>query len=353
MGFVTGAITFRRYRIEGGVPSDMARTATVALRRYAFHEIDASRGERESWGWVNPLNLLGGSLVWEDLVDGHLVCLGVRRDRKTFSRDLFRARRDARIAEERRRLNVQRISRQQRLAIEEEVTLEMLSAASPTTQVMEVVWDLNTGDVLVGSASDAGDHVVDMFEATFDLRPRRVMATSSDENGDPVHHGDEFLTWLADHEGQFNPSSQVTFPGPLWMDCEAGAARQIAVRGEDALEAPEVRAGFAQGKRVVRAGLCLADGEAEWKLTLDQSLDVRGLRVPVPKCPDVHDGLLMRVQAVQHLMGQLDALFQLFLVLRSNDSAWAAYLRDRAGRMLVEDHDASCARMRRMRSPSA
>jgi len=173
MGFRAGSLTVRRYAVLGEVPESLARTATNSLKRYVFKPIDDSRGEKESFGWVNPRRFLDKSFAWEDLVDGHLAFMALRRDRKSFSPVLFRARRDERIERIRTEKKIAKISRQQRLALEEELTVEMLKETSPQSSFSEIVWDLNSNLVLMGAASNTlCERIQEVFEATFDLKLR-------------------------------------------------------------------------------------------------------------------------------------------------------------------------------------
>ncbi|MDK2973496.1 MAG: hypothetical protein PWP23_3251 [Candidatus Sumerlaeota bacterium] len=170
MPFRSGALSVRRFVVDGELPETFFRTATMAVRRYAYKPIDAERGERESFGWVNPRDVLAEKFEWEDLVDGNLVLLGVRRDRKAFNKVLYKARRDRLFADVRRERAIERLSRQNRLAIEEELTVRMLSEVTPTISFTELVWDLNTGDVFVGATSKAlCERLAELFASTFDL----------------------------------------------------------------------------------------------------------------------------------------------------------------------------------------
>ncbi len=173
MPFISGALSLRRYQIMGEVSPTLDRTATLAIRRYTWKPIDDSRGEKESFGWVNPRRLLDDQFSWEDLMVSPFVLLGVRRDRKTFSPVLFRARRDRLFGETRREKKVEKLSRQQRLALEEELTIKMLKETSPASSFAELLWDLNSGIVFMGSTSNPlCERIQEVFEATFDLKLR-------------------------------------------------------------------------------------------------------------------------------------------------------------------------------------
>ncbi len=171
MPFRSGSLSVRRYVLQSDPPATFDRTATMALRRYAWRPIDAERGERESFGWVNPRHPLDEQFVWEDLIDGNLVFLSVRRDRKSFSKVLFKARRDELFAAVRKERSLERLTRQHRIALEEELTIKMLKEVTPSVSFTELIWDRNTGEVFIGATGKAlCERITDLFAGTFDIR---------------------------------------------------------------------------------------------------------------------------------------------------------------------------------------
>lgn len=168
--------TARRYRVLGPPPADLDKMATLAIRRYSWRPICDMRGERESFGWVDPRNVLASMFTWEDLVLHPYVLLGIRQDRKKFSSVLFRARRDAIVREVCRQKKVQRLSRAHCIAIEEELTVTMLKETTPTSAFCNVVWDLNSGIVYVAAAGEkVCERIQEMFEGTFDLKLQPIL----------------------------------------------------------------------------------------------------------------------------------------------------------------------------------
>lgn len=171
MPFRSGALSVRSYIVQDEMPAAFQRTATMAIRRYAYRPIDPERGEREAFGWVNPRDPLADQFVWEDLVDGNLVFLAVRRDRKTFNKVLYRARRERMFLDTKREKGVERLTRQHRIALEEQLTIQMLQEVTPTIAFTELVWDLNTGDVFIGATGKSlCERIADLFASTFDAR---------------------------------------------------------------------------------------------------------------------------------------------------------------------------------------
>lgn len=173
MPFVSGALSVRRYRVVEDIPRTLPQTATLALRRYSWRPINDDRAEKESFGWVNPRSVLDREFTYDDVLNTPYMLLGVRRDRKSFSAVLFRARREQQVAAIKEERKITKLSRQQRLAIEEELTVKMLKETSPTSAFSEILWDMNSNIVLMGATSNAlCERIQELFEATFDLHLR-------------------------------------------------------------------------------------------------------------------------------------------------------------------------------------
>lgn len=205
MPFLAGSLSVRRYLVTEAPPATLEQTATLAMRRYSWRPIDDQRGEKESFGWVNPRNILDPMFTYEDVLLSPFVFLGVRRDRKAFSKVIFRARRDQRIAEIKREKKLEKITRQHRLAIEEELTVEMLKETSPTSAFNELVWDLNSNMLYMGATSNAlCDRISDLFEATFDIKLRPLL---------PALIGADFISSQGLEEEYF-AASAATQPRP-------------------------------------------------------------------------------------------------------------------------------------------
>lgn len=142
--------------------------------------------------------------------------------------------------------------------------------------------------------------------------------------------GPDFLTWLfvsTQTEGD-NPSisqyvQEIEFRGPIVLMGEGGEALKVSLSGDEAPNAPEVRSALAEGKRIVRSKLLLTVGADQFQCTLNaESFDLSGLKLPIPKTPDWELFLSDRIQAMQHLYGILDALFEAFLAIRLSPDLW-------------------------------
>lgn len=349
MSLSKGTATCRIYAIDASeVPASFERTATMALRRYAFRSIDADRGEDHSFGWIDPRRVLDMALVWENMVDGSLVFLAVRIDKKTLDKVAFGARSKQRQAEMCRERAMSRLSRQQRLALEESLKTEMLREVSPTTSYVEIVWDRTAGLLIIGTSSNATcERITDLFASTFDVRvapqfPSLLGYAYTQEQGIddapgglPVleamerygHLGPDFLTWILcrwiagdEITTPSEPGLHIMFNGPITM---AGVAEKVALQGDDCAGSPELLTALRQGKRVAKARVVLTAQENSWAFVLDaETFTFGSVKLPVPKIPDVNEYLTLRVQAMQHLRSVVHELFETFLPVRFDPTTW-------------------------------
>lgn len=186
MAFQEGGVSVRRFMVLGEPSAELNLVANVSLRRDFWKPIDAGRGEKESFGWVNPRDLLAEEFSWDDVqVTEGVVFLGVRVDRKSFSPVLFKARFRDRMAHVREERRIERLSKAQRLALKEELTQQMLAETSPKSTFAELLWEMNSGIVLIGGAGSAlCERIADLFHRTFDLRLRPIF---------PALMGGEFI----------------------------------------------------------------------------------------------------------------------------------------------------------------
>lgn len=144
--------------------------------------------------------------------------------------------------------------------------------------------------------------------------------------------GPDFLTWFAlhcDEEGfaatPGEPGLSAAVLGPMVFASDTGEATKMSLAGDEAAAAPEVAAALRAGKRLVRARIQLAAQDAEWTFTLDaETFDLRSAKLPVPKVPDLDEYLMLRIQALQHLDLLVRELFEKFLALRLDPTAWKA-----------------------------
>ena len=142
--------------------------------------------------------------------------------------------------------------------------------------------------------------------------------------------GPDFLTWLAVHceeEGfagtPSEPGLSASVLGPMVFTSDTGEATKMSLAGDEAAAAPEVLAALRAGKRLSRARVQLNAQDAEWLFTLEaESFDLKSVKLPVPKVPDLDEYMSLRIQALQHLDRLIYELFEKFLTVRLDPETW-------------------------------
>lgn len=147
--------------------------------------------------------------------------------------------------------------------------------------------------------------------------------------------GKEFLTWLwyhAERGGKVTPARQgavqIEMLGPILLEAQYGDARSSTLKGDSPATAPEARTALLEGKKLRKAKLKLSRDSAEWIVALDgETFHFAGLNIPNPGKMAFEDAMALRIEMLQEFEQVLEALFETFLTLRLDGSAWNKELK--------------------------
>ncbi len=177
MGILSGALTGRRYRIEGELPADFRERFAESLRTYAFRDKSSLGSGEELVGWVEIHNLLdtGFEELNSWLYDRYAL-FSMRVDKKVLPAKLFRAHLDKRVqawcAENQR----SRCPASVRSELKELLTFEMMQKTLPRVSVYEVCWNVSDGWLLFHNLSErANERFVKLFFETFGYHPQPMV----------------------------------------------------------------------------------------------------------------------------------------------------------------------------------
>lgn len=135
------SLSFRRYRIRGGVPSPFTDDFHRRLTARRFEPLAA--GEERAFGWVTADNLLRTDFGIETVVRGEYAAFALRLDRRRVSPRLLKAHLDlevgARLAAARDAGGPARISREERRDLREGLRKELLARAQPSVDAWTVL----------------------------------------------------------------------------------------------------------------------------------------------------------------------------------------------------------------------
>ncbi len=172
MGFIRGSATFSRYRVTGGLPDDYAEAFPKGILRYAFRNLDGLPGEERSTGWVNILDMFDSTFLAMEYFKDPYLALSWRVDVKKIPARALRQYCLEAESEVMRREELEYLPKSRRDDIKESVRLKLLNRAIPQSNVYDVIWNLQTGDLLFGGTSNKlCDEFVEIFRNTFDRLP--------------------------------------------------------------------------------------------------------------------------------------------------------------------------------------
>jgi len=165
MGILKGALTVRRYRVEGEVPDGFRDLWIEAMNSHAFREPLSPLHKEEVMGWVQVHNLL--DTQFDDLnrwLYNQYAVFALRVDKKVLPARYFQAHLQKRCEAWCKQNNRERVPSAVKKELKEVLEQELLRQTLPRVQVTEVAWHVPDGWLLVHSQSD---RVNDLFRKLF------------------------------------------------------------------------------------------------------------------------------------------------------------------------------------------
>lgn len=172
MGILHGALTARRFRVVGDLPSDWRDSFREQLERYAFNDPPQGMGKEEVEGWVLAHNLLDADFTdFNKWLYNEYLLLQLRVDKKRLPAKLFSATLDKRCSEYCEQHGLAKVPASKRKEIREALEMEWLKRTLPSVSVTEAVWHIDQGWLLLHSLSDGvADRFRKRFFQTFGLK---------------------------------------------------------------------------------------------------------------------------------------------------------------------------------------
>ena len=372
MAFASGPISCQRFYISGPIPSEITDEFIATLNARAFGKL-APLADETQIGWIGPRHLFETEITPEAIAFGRFAHLGVRLDRLKIPSNVLKAyiRMEEEAAlqaggreflgrSEKRRAKDAAILRAEQEA--KEGRFRRLAS-------YPVLIDLEEKIVYLGNLGEGlGEKVMQLFADTFGVAldpadPERIatrlmLAAKNSralENLPPCHLvrppseyaagdvgafdlnflGKEFLTWLwyqtdADEEPlKVHQSDEVTvmIDRMIKLKCDFGISGVDVITADGPANLPEAKAALSVGKQPTKMGLILGCSLGEFRLTLDGTrMTLSGLIVSEDETEqDVRARIEQRFELLADAANLLDALFELFLLLRTNRD-WNAEL---------------------------
>lgn len=175
MGIVSGTLSYLRFSLQ--VPSDgFEQSFCEALEQHAFREIDATSDVEKAAGWVRFEDAFSSEWDARTLVDhsGYLL-LRLRVDTLKIPAGTLKAYTEREARERCHELKRDKLVRRELDVIKLEVKQRLRKRSLPKMQLLEVVWNIATGELRLMSTSKAAASLfTDLFEKTFGMPLRPV-----------------------------------------------------------------------------------------------------------------------------------------------------------------------------------
>lgn len=369
MGFSSGAVTLKRFFVQGRLRDHADESLLKKLEAHAIGRNDEESGDKTHCGWVTGEHILDTRFDWSKNVVGDGLHFALRVDTNKPPVDLVRSY---------QRLNEQamleasgegslskvelREAREQAIA---RADAEAQSGAFRRMKQVPVYWDFRRSEVYLGTAATSVvDRFMLLFRHTFErgavpasagelaarwaarvgdasgfdnARPAYLVkppAEGADEGDAIITHepksrdflGAEWLTWLwyASHVESPEVATPQEYPVTvlfercLQMDCAFGLSGTTTITADGPTRTPESSVALASGKRPVRAGLHIALHGDVFALTVrGDAMNFSGIRLPDPEDgADRRTALEGRIEQLRHLIDGVDALYYAFLKRR-------------------------------------
>jgi recombination associated protein RdgC len=166
----SGSLSCRCFHVAGTPPANFRDVYPLEIERHSFKPPQVDRGEMRSAGWVNPRRILDTHISLDQALLGERLILAIRVDAISLNSRIYKARLLEEMAKFRKDSGRERLSRDERNALEEKLQIAMARKQSPSTAIYEMAWNLKTREVIFTATGDrACMTFAEIFTETFGL----------------------------------------------------------------------------------------------------------------------------------------------------------------------------------------
>ena len=375
MGFLSGSVTFERFRITQDPTGSFGEEHLKILKKNVIDSSKKNLFEEPSIGFTGGSHLLDTDFDIAKNVIGDAMHFGIRSDsvqipgpikQAWMAIELSGALKDKPGA---RPTKVQREEAKE--AVDARCAAEAQKGNFKRMSVTQVLWDAATETIYLGSTSEkSNDGCLALLQSAFDLEFTRVtsgslaleLAESADETAalfeatptsflpeTPAHVvwwngmgdnydylGNEFLLWLwwqletKSDTFTLSDGTEVSgmFARSLSLDCPQGENGKESISSESPVALPEANLAIRMGKLPRKAGLTLVRDNEQFDLTLKaETFSIGSARISQVG-DDTHvRETLDRIESVRQLAETVDLLYEVFCQSRFSKS-WPAKLKE-------------------------
>lgn len=373
MSFLTGRVTFVRYKVAGRSPKHFGQEHLDQLAAHAIGKHRQISADGVEVGWTAGDHILDTHFELAKNVVEDTLQFALRVDEQKIPADLLRAYTQVELegvaAANPSGFASSRQKREARQNARDRLEQEARDGRFLRRKAIPVLWDAQSNEFLVGTTSaSAIDRLVTIFQQTFgqgfellgagrrafllaelreqtrsvdDATPAAFVPGSStqevcwvlDEHSRDFL-GNEFLLWLwfhYDNESdtvKLADNSEAAFmpARTLALECPRGQTGRESITSDAPTRLPEARRAIQAGKLPRKMGLTIVRHEREYELTLHaETLAVSAAKMPAPEEEEERARQEERVTLLRHLLETLDLLYDAFCRRRTAE-AWTKEL---------------------------
>ena len=157
-----------RYRVVGDLPSNASSYLDENIRKWAFRSIEDST-EELGVGWCSASDLLDTDFAYASYWLEPYLALGMRVDKRKVPGSLLKKYHRMEMKQA-AAMKEGRLSKPEKEELKERARLQLLTRMPPVSQLCEVLWNTQDGQLWLGSQSNALKEVFeDLFRRSFDM----------------------------------------------------------------------------------------------------------------------------------------------------------------------------------------
>ncbi len=355
MGFLSGRVTYTRFRVSGDAPLPFDETILDQAERHAIGRHGAPDSpEGISTGWAGGDHVLDVQFDLAKNVINDALHLAIRVDTDKIPGALLRAytkiETDARAKTNPSGFPTKAQRAEAKEAAKMRAESEAVDGRFRRLAHYPVLWDGLSNTLYAGVTSESVlDRLKNLFRETFERTLEPITAGSLAQGDDPVeiagprgfvgedagytsvawsgdetrpdYLGNEFFIWLW-HTLQ-NDSDTLTLSDgseaavmvakTLTLDCPRGETGRDCLTNDGPTRLPEAIKALQAGKLPRKAGLIVVRHGQQYELTLQaESLAVSGANLPKIEGASGHDLHAARIDSLRHLVETLDLMYDSF-----------------------------------------
>lgn len=379
MGFASGSVTFRRFKILGDHPDEITIKILNRLAEFTLQVGEYGVPDEIEYGWSGGRHLFDQKFTFEHNVFADCIHFAIRIDTNRVPSAVKKAyemmEEDAAAASN----PSGHISKKQKKDVKDviraKIDEELRSGKYRRSKLIPILWDFNEKSLYTNISGTSAEKLMELFERTFelettpvsagsvamefceknhklrdyeDLRPTRFVAGPAGESQFPEYPwtakgpqpkdflGNEMLLWLwrrsTEKKGVIttpNGDVAVVLNKQLDLDCAYGQTGKDSLKGDGVTRMPESVDALQTGKMPRKAGLLLEHGGIGYDLSLNpEALSFNGAVLPdVEEADEPRVIFEERIHMIRTLVQGVDNLMLAFLTDRIGP-AWEPHARE-------------------------